>query len=131
MKYTFKDQEGKVRTANIDDAELGRLQRSISGTQQEAIELWLFDHGYMDNEVVEELTAKAKANKCGVGKVGNKQKKPRKPRPADEEKRMLISMVAERMQEYGAEIANPEREITFTLGQNEYSITLTRHRPKK
>ena len=28
-------------------------------------------------------------------------------------------------------IANPQKEITFTIGENEYSLTLTKHRKKK
>jgi hypothetical protein len=29
------------------------------------------------------------------------------------------------------EIKNPQREITFVINENEYSITLTKHRNKK
>lgn len=69
----------------------------------------------------------------------NKPKKARPPRKEDAEKRAIISSVAHQLTRCIFEdsepldilIKNPEREITFTFNNNEYSITLTRHRQKK
>lgn len=59
------------------------------------------------------------------------QKRERKP---DNEKRDII----QKLKEYiangfntNAVINNPERQIDFAIGTNEYSITLTKHRPPK
>lgn len=61
----------------------------------------------------------------------------------DEEKVAIIESVAHQLTRFvkpnaedveGAEnitIANQQREITFTVGENEYSLTLTKHRKKK
>lgn len=60
----------------------------------------------------------------------------------DEEKVEIIKSVAHQLTRFclddedltGAEnikIANQQREITFTVGENEYSLTLTKHRKKK
>lgn len=96
-------------------------------------------------EQVEELTAKAKTN--GTDKVQGKAKKPanyslegkpKRERKPNEEKREIIQdltgFLVKDCQDYilNAEIVNPEREITFKIGENCYSLTLTCHRkPKK
>lgn len=59
------------------------------------------------------------------------QKKERKP---DEEKRDLISKLFEFIAEVidgKAVVSNKERQIDFVVSNNNYSITLTRHRPPK
>ena len=65
-------------------------------------------------------------------------------RKADEEKRSLIEKIASKMEDFHhmdeeipasgvdlVEIVNPEREISFIIGENHYSLTLTRHRNNK
>ena len=56
-----------------------------------------------------------------------------KERKIDEEKRMIIDKIADicgNFAKYTA-ICNPEREISFIIGENHYSLTLTRHRNNK
>lgn len=60
--------------------------------------------------------------------------KPKRERKPNEEKRMLIAFVGKALE--GAEVeniavANAEREVTFRVGENEYSLTLTCHRKPK
>lgn len=61
--------------------------------------------------------------------------KPKRERKPNEEKRALIAFVCKAMEGTSVEgvaIANAEREVTFRVGENEYSLTLTCHRkPKK
>lgn len=55
-------------------------------------------------------------------------------RKIDEEKRMIIEEIARTCEKNLAkctEIVNPEREISFIIGENHYSLTLTRHRNNK
>jgi hypothetical protein len=101
-------------------------------------------------EQVEELSTKAKAN--GTDKVKARKPanyslegKPKRERKPNEEKRSLIEQIASAMESFHhmdeeepasgvdlVEIVNPEREITFKIGENHYSLTLTCHRkPKK
>lgn len=96
-------------------------------------------------EQVEELSTKAKAN--GTEKVKARKPanyslegKPKRERKPNEEKRDLIAYVAHAMGECDhfnedfaqtVEIVNPEREITFKVGENCYSLTLTCHRKPK
>lgn len=56
-----------------------------------------------------------------------------KERKIDEEKRMIIDKIADICGNFAkcTEIVNPEREISFIIGENHYSLTLTRHRNNK
>lgn len=49
----------------------------------------------------------------------------------DDEKVAIIARVALYLKAENVTIANEQREITFTVGENEYSLTLTKHRKKK
>lgn len=127
MKYTFADKDGKQRTVNIPDDDIKRAKSAYGLSNKEAIDMWLVDEGYLSNPVVEELSAKAKAN--GV-KGGSKKRTVR--RKEDPIKRALIASLFDCIQEYaGAEnaaVRNPERIISFTLGDDTYEITLSKKR---
>lgn len=136
MKYTYKTDDGSIRTVDIPDAELVALGKSIGSRDiNECVELWLFDHGHLDNETVDELTAKAKENKCGAKAAGNKQKKPRKPRDPDMVKRALMSYLLNAVTEIpdaeNIKVENPERIIAFEYRDEMYNITLSRKRKPK
>lgn len=68
-----------------------------------------------------------------------KPKKERPPRKADLDKRTIIESIAKQLtrcvtkdvEPLDIEIKNPEREITFTFNNENYSITLTKHRKAK
>lgn len=127
MKYTFADKDGKQRTVNIPDEDIKRSKSAFGLSNKEAIDMWLVDEGYLTNPVVEELNAKAKAN--GV-KGGSKKRTVR--RKEDPVKRALIASLFDYIQEYagveGATVRNPERIISFTLGNDTYEITLSKKR---
>ena len=56
-----------------------------------------------------------------------------KSKKKDDEKEDFIAKLAEMLQNVveNVEIANPNREICFKIGENEYSLTLTKHRKPK
>jgi hypothetical protein len=56
MKYTLEN--GKV--INIPDSEIKAHMKNLDLTEDEAIQLYLEDEGYLDNEELEELDSKAK-----------------------------------------------------------------------
>lgn len=131
MKYQF----GK-KVLNIPDAEIEQSMKSLDISKEEAIQMWLDDNDYTSNEEQEELdkkAAKAHVNKNARGE--KKESKPRPPRKPNDEKRAIIDS----LMGWAASLTwldsfanpNPEREITFTIGNNDYSITLTQHRKKK
>ena len=127
MKYTFVDKNGKQRTVNIPDEDIKRSKSAFGLSNKEAIDMWLVDEGYLTDPVVEELNAKAKAN--GVG-AGTKKRTVR--RKEDPIKRQLIATLFDSLKIwdgiYNAEIRNPERIISFTLGNDTYEITLSKKR---
>ena len=65
----------------------------------------------------------------------------KKERKIDEIKREIIETIAQNLDRccFGEELSTvvdvvilkPEKEITFKVGEDEYSVTLTKHRPKK
>lgn len=135
MKYTFINGE-KQQTVEIPDEVIKKHKRTLGCTTSEAINLFLFDEGYIDNEEVTKLTNKAKANGAGKVKIGCKRKSPsRKP---DEVKRTLIQsfyqylmsgQVSDEVQE--VEVTNQERVIAFAIGDDNYEITLSKKRKAK
>ena len=92
----------------------------------------------MEKQAKESGATKVKAKRAPNYSLEGQQKRERKP---NEEKRDLIAYVAHAMGECDhfdenfaqtVEIVNIEREITFKVGENCYSLTLTCHRkPKK
>lgn len=127
MKYTFADKDGKQRTVNIPDDDIKRAKSAYGLSNKEAIDMWLVDEGYLSDPTVEELNAKAKAN--GV-KGGSKKRTVR--RKEDPIKRALIVSLFDCILTCNgvdnAEIRNPERIISFTLGDDTYEITLSKKR---
>ena len=127
MKYTFADKDGKQRTVNIPDDDIKRAKSAYGLSNKEAIDMWLVDEGYLSDPVVEELNAKAKANG-----VKGRSKKRTVRRKEDPVKRQLIATLFDSLKIwdgiYNAEIRNPERIISFSLGHDTYEITLSKKR---
>lgn len=128
-----------------DEKWIQSTMKTLDLTREEALEMWCDDHDIdmgkakefdLDPEkqkVVKQMT------KAG-GKARATENKPRERKP-NEEKREIIKYLAYSLGEcdkFGenfaesVETANVEREITFKIGENAYSLTLTLHRkPKK
>lgn len=127
MKYTFVDKDGKQQTVNIPDDDIKRAKSAYGLSNKEAIDMWLVDEGYLTDPTVEELNAKAKAN--GVKGGSKKRAVNRKEDPI---KRALIASLFDYILMYdgvdSAAVRNPERIISFTLGDDTYEITLSKKR---
>ena len=139
MKHTFITAAGREKTINIPDDVLvqGRKERL---TVKETIERYLSDEGYVVDDTVAELTAKAKANGMNTAGRASGEKKPRKApvRKPDLVKRAIISALAEFLEDTNVgdikdlQITNVERMIAFSIGEDKYEITLSKKRkPKK
>lgn len=135
MKYTFINGE-KQQTVEIPDEIIKKHKRTLGCTTSEAINLFLFDEGYIKNDEVTKLTNKAKANGAGKVKIGCKRKSPsRKP---DEVKRTLIQSFYQYLMSdalgvsvQDVEVTNQERVIAFAIGEDNYEITLSKKRKAK
>lgn len=123
------------KNIRIPDEEIKKNMQILDISRNEAIKMYLEDEGYIKNEVVEELTKKAKEN--GTAKVKAKSDKVRKPvkreRKPDEEKEKIIEILRNALKNEGiaAEITNKSKIIEFSIENNHYKLDLIKKRPKK
>lgn len=135
MTYTFNG-----KNIRIPDGEIKKSMDVLQLTKEEAIEMWLEDEGYLDNEEQLELDKKAKAAKItatihqasGVDKTKKTQKeRVRKENPTKE---MIIREIAALLPKFAEniEVLNVGKLISFTIGDEKYEIDLKQKRkPKK
>jgi hypothetical protein len=134
MRYEFN---GKMIT--IPDAEIKNSMKILNISEEEAIEMWLDDEGYTENEEQEMLTQKVKDNKIMATIHSAKSEKAEKKtvkreRKEDPEKEMIIQKIAEILPGFAenVKITNIGKLISFSIGENDYEIDLKRKRkPKK
>ena len=130
MKYDFN---GKI--LNIPDALIEKNMKVLELTKEQAIEMWLEDEGYLENEEVEALTKKAKENKAvdHGAKADKPRKQVKRERKPDVEKEKIIEILANCLKNEGfdAEITNKSKLIEFSVGENHYKLDLVKKRPPK
>ena len=128
-----------------DEKWIQSTMKTLDLPREEALEMWCDDHDIdmgkakefdLDPEKQKVVKQMPKAG----GKARATENKPRERKPY-EEKREIIKYLAYSLGEcdkFGenfaesVETVNVDREITFKIGENAYSLTLTLHRkPKK
>ncbi len=121
------------KNIRIPDAEIEKNSRLLDISKDEAIQMWLEDEGYLENEVVEELTKKAKENRVNHDAKSDKpRKKTERVRKVDEEKKYLLNLLISAINsENCIDTVKNETEFSFTFGENSYSVKLIKHRPPK
>ena len=127
MKY-----ELNKKIINIPDKDIENFVQKYSLSQEEAIQLWLEDNDYLENEVVNELVEKTKGQRH-YEKSSKERKASTRERKVDEEKkRFLLDMKAlvEGLGGVVTEVKN-EAEFSYTFGENSYTVKLVKHRPPK
>lgn len=132
MKYKLEN--GKE--INIDENMLLKSMSAFGISREEAIQLYLEDNDYEENEEVEELTKKAKDNKITAtihqakGKEGKKREVKRKEDP---DKEWLISQLADTLGKLGLDyqVTNIGKIIEFSYNDQKYKIDLIRQRKGK
>lgn len=135
MKYTFTNIDGHEKTVNIGEDVLAQGKREGLSTR-ETIDRFLSDEGYIIDPTVRELTEKAKSNGINnAGKVSSGKRKAPTRKP-DLVKRMLIEGLSKYMSEAYAEVKNVqvtniERIIAFSIGDDNYELTLSKKRKPK
>lgn len=130
MKYTLpKSYVNAGICVNIPEATLKQYRAQLGSTKA-AVDKWLYENGYMEKAEYEAMTEKVKA------------KKPVKREfKIDQEKAEIIAYIADQLRACedaegeelfsNIEITNPNRMIAFSLGANNYEITLVRKKIKK
>ena len=136
--YTpYKLANGKV--VQVPNKEVNQLQAQLKISRSEAVELWLFDNDYIENEEEQTLTAKAKENRITAtihkAKAEYKQKTQReRVVKEDKVKEGIIQAVADMLPNLNAENVIIEKKgklITFTVGEDKFKFDLIRQRPPK
>lgn len=134
--YTpYKIADGRV--VNVPNAEVAKLQAQLKLSRSEAVELWLFDHDYIENAEEQELTAKAKENKVQhKAKSTEPKQKTQRERVVKEDKvkEAIIQAVADMLPTLDATNVVIEKKgklITFEVGEDKFKFDLIRQRPPK
>jgi len=134
----------------MTEAQIVKMMQTLKLSREEAIDL------IREDEEVDRMTTKEansdltpeqkKAAKAATITTGDKTKRAytftKRERKPDEVKREIIETIAQNLTRccFGEDnlstcsdinIVKPEREITFKVGDDEYSVTLTKHRKAK
>lgn len=134
MKYNLNG-----KNINIPDADIERSMKSLELTKEEAIQMWLEDEGYLENEEQEELERKAKENRITAtihqASAKDLHKKTQKERVRKENptKEMVIREIAALLPKFAEdiEILNVGKLISFRIGEEKYEIDLKQKRKPK
>ena len=129
------------KSIRIPDADIERSMKSLELTKEEAIQMWLEDEGYLENEEQEALEKKAKENRITAtihqaSATGRVEKKTQKERCRKENptKEMVIREIAALLPNFAenVEVLNVGKLIPFSIGEEKYEIDLKQKRkPKK
>ena len=133
MKYNLDGKE-----IRIPDEEIKRYVETMQITGEEAIQIYLEDEGYLENEEQEALCAKAKENRV-TAHLGARQnvenKKTERERKANPVKENLIAEFAKALEAmpaaYDIKIENIGKIITFKVDGKEFKLDLIEKRQKK
>lgn len=124
------------------EQEIQKHMQVLGLTREQAEQLWEDDNSDYVNEEMAEMERKAKANRKYEQSDKPRAKAKREPK-IDQEKVEILAWLESSMVSRHAlideedwdfenvDIVNPQREITFRVSENEYSLVLTKHRPKK
>lgn len=105
----------------------------------DACEMWLSDNGMIEDETVEELTAKAQKNRITStihkAKGEKKVKKAREKKENPLKKEIIQTILNGMLEKYPFPnwfvVKNDEKYIDFVINGREFTINLVEHRKKK
>ena len=115
----------------IKEQEIQKNMKALGISREEAEQLWEDDQNDFIGEEGEEMTRKAKEVKRY--EKGDKPKaKAKKERKVDENKKLILDKLHKALETF-VKITNvkTETEISFVYNDEEYTLKLTKHRPKK
>lgn len=131
------------KKVKIPDVEIEKSMKALELTKDEAIEMWLEDEGYLDNEEQAELEKKAKDSGIlhtihGAGdKKKRKQTTPKVVKVSDEKKE-LFSVIRDNLEWFAEEtdgkmtVEKENKLIIFEINGKTFKIDLIEQRkPKK
>lgn len=116
------------------EAEIKRQMKILKCSYEEAKDCVDWDLAIESGN--KELGALSKEQKALVRSLTKADRKPtekrnvKRERKVDEEKKMLIEKLQSALVEYETSVKN-EAEISFKVGENSYTVKLTKHRAPK
>lgn len=128
MRYILPNSR---KTVNIPDSEIERNKTLLGLSTEEAIQMWIEDNGYVDNEEVNRLTEKAREVKLYVSteKKGVSRKREKK---VNVDKQTLIDVIRTAIADtVNITEVKSETEISFVFNEKSFTIKLIEHRPPK
>ena len=135
MVYKFNG-----KNIRIDDKQLDKLMKSLDLTKEEAIQMYLEDEGYLDNEEQLELDKKAKESGImrtihdakDVEKEKKKTTKPKTVKVSDEKQELFADILANLQKLYGnVTVLKQNKLIQVQIEEKIFKIDLIEQRPKK
>lgn len=124
------------------EKQIQKYMVSLGISREDAEQLWEDDQADFIGEEGEEMTQKAKQIRR-YEQADKPRAKATKEKKLDDEKVKILEWILDGLMnrhrlieedEWDFEnvvLANPQKEITFTVGGNEYSISLIKHRKKE
>ena len=120
------------KTITIPDADIAKIQKNNRVSYNEAVYAWLVDEEYIEDETVDELSEKAKQNIKRYEKSDKERKKSTRERKVDENKAYLLQILMNAIKnEYSITGVKNEAEFAFSMGEDNYTVKLIKHRPPK
>lgn len=120
----------------IPDNEIEKLMKSLELSKQDAIDLWLCDNGYDEDE--EQIELDEKASKVHITKEVSTKKstKPRKPieKKVSSEKKELFSEILSDLEDVykgNVEVLNENKLISVRIGDKCFKIDVIEQRKPK
>lgn len=117
------------------EEEIKNNMKLLNISYEEATQLYEDDHSDEILPEVQEMETKAKELKRRYEKDTSKTRKPaQRTIVLDAQKIALVQIITERLNAYGVSnlcVVNQQKEVAFSIGEDEYSVTLTKHRKKK
>lgn len=133
METIVKEINGKI--VKIPMPDIVNYMQKLELTQDEAIELWLTDNDYLDNEEVDRLSQQAKDNKTSLRADTGERKKREVTKKENPTKEGIIKEVAAMLENIGAvniKITNISKLVEFEMNGNNFKLDLIQKRqPKK
>lgn len=133
MKYIVGKKE-----INVPEDEIEKLMDSLDISEDEAVQTWLFDNDYIENEEEAKLTKKAKDNRIMATIHEAKSDKPRAKRVVEKKEDIVKEDIIKRTAEMLAAIAenvkitNVSKIIEFDMPNGDhFKFDLVRQRKTK
>ena len=131
MRYVFNG-----KNIVIPDSEIDKLVDSLEISQQEAIDLWLADNGYEEDEEQNELDEKASKVQISKEVAPKKSSKPRKPiekKVSDEKKELFSEILSDLEDVYKGKVKvlNENKLISVQIGDKCFKIDVIEQRKPK